>query len=231
MKKFDPMDKLWEKAELDRRALMAAGAATGGPLETYTSPFFGVDLKRPADPQATYGWTEWDKSNPTGNTSLDDLGASWFLAPGQGVDFAEWYFASRLPLDVGVAGTLVLKDNDWPVSAYGLRAMRGAEMDLPVLGLSARLVGGATGDPKPFFALRTLLANAPIGSGRPLAGTARTDDRAFRVASAGGLTHIDPLTGADRDPSQAKAWYDLLAAWLRLHTPAEGVQIPVQPAK
>lgn len=210
-------------------AAVSCGAPSGGPMESYESPIFGGRLSRPADPKATYGWTEWSDAMPAGNTSLDELAATWFLWPtpttGAGVDFAEWYFATRLPLDVSAANTLTLQEGDWPVKRHGLRAMHGRAMDLPVLALSASLVGGPSGDPKPFLPLRALLANAPLGAGRPLAGTARTDERAFRIVSAGGMTHIDPLTAADRSPGMGPAWYDLLAAWLRLHSPVGGVVV------
>lgn len=210
-------------------AAVSCGAPSGGPMESYESPIFGGRLSRPADPKATYGWTEWSDAMPAGNTSLDELAATWFLWPtpttGAGVDFAEWYFATRLPLDVSAANTLTLQEGDWPVKRHGLRAMHGRAMDLPVLALSASLVGGPSGDPKPFLPLRALLANAPLGAGRPLAGTARTDERAFRIVSAGGMTHIDPLTATDRSPGMGPAWYDLLAAWLRLHSPVGGVVV------
>ena len=56
-----------------------------------------------------------------------------------------------------------------------------------------------------------------VAAGPSATQPARTDERAFRIVSAGGMTHIDPLTSADRSPGMGPAWYDLLAAWLRLH--------------
>jgi hypothetical protein len=206
-------------------AAVACGAAVGGPLAPYTG-VLGDQLLHPSDPSATYDWIDYAQANPTGNTALSDLAQTWFQGPG--LDFGEWYFPSRLSLDAPAAGTLVLAATDWPLSAYGLRASHGKQMDLPILAAAAALVGKGHGDTSGYDALRAMVAAVPIGPGRPAAGTPRTQPEAFSALGYPELTHIDPLMGADTTVSKSRAFYDELHRFALRNTPAGGVVIDPQ---
>src|SRR6185503_7925128 len=130
----------------------------------------------------------------------------------------------RLSLDTSAAGTLTLTPADWPLHAQGLRAIHGAEMDLPILGAVAAVVG----DVKALDNLRALVDKTPIGPNRPLAGAPRTQPDAFKVVDITVLTHIDPLQGADTGSGIVPTWYDTLVAWMKTNTPAGGVVVAVQ---
>lgn len=204
-------------------AAVSCGTSKGGATEKYTS-LLGPMLTHPSDPDATYDWVEFDQTSPKDYTSTENITRSWYEGPG--LDFAEWYFPARLSGDAPAAGTLVLKPGDWPLDEQGLRATHGAEMDLPILGAVAGLVG----DLKALDPLRALVKDVPIGAGRPLAGTPRTTTDAFRVVDITALTHIDPLSGADVGSGIVPQWYDTLTTWMKTNTPAGGVVIPVQKA-
>ncbi|MEO7331820.1 MAG: alpha/beta fold hydrolase [Minicystis sp.] len=202
-------------------AAVSCGTVKGGSTAIYDS-ILGSKLSHPTDADATYDWIEFDKTNPKEITSVDDIARSWYEGPG--LDFAEWYFPTRLALDTAAAGTLVLKKGDWPLDQEGMRAIHGAALDLPIFGAIAGLVH----DPKAIDKLRTLVANVPIGPNRPLAGKARTDADAFKVLDIHDFTHIDPLSGTD--VGRAKDWYDTLATWMKTNTPAGGIVVAVQPS-
>lgn len=206
-------------------ASVSCGNSTGGPLEEY-SGVLGGKLLRPADPNATYDWNEPGDSSQA--TSLAELAKSWFSGPS--LDFAEWYFPVRLTLDTPTAATLTMNEADWPVAGYGLRAMHGAKMDLPVLALATQLVGKGNGDPRAFDGLKTLLTPVPIGPGRPLAGTARSKPEAFTVLIDEQLTHMDPLLGADLAGSRVQAFYQALSQFVKQNSPAGGVVVQVAPS-
>ncbi|MCK6586200.1 MAG: alpha/beta fold hydrolase [Polyangiaceae bacterium] len=203
-------------------AAVSCGTSKGGAVEKYTS-LLGPELVHPVDTSATYDWIEFDATDPREATSIDDLARSWYDGPG--LDFAEWYFPARLPLDAAAAKTLILKEGDWPLTKYGLRAMHGASMDLPIFGAVAGLIGTTDALAK----LRALVDAVPIGPGRPLAGTPRTDENAFKVLDVIALTHIDPLSGSDSGGGLVPMWYDSLVQWMTTNTPPGGVTIPVAP--
>lgn len=200
-------------------AAVNCGEPGGGPMTEYDS-LFGVKLLHPSDAAATYDWVEFSKTTPPEHTSLDDLARSWYEGPG--LDFAEWYFPQRLPADAAVAGSLTLKETDWPAAAHGLRAYHGRAMDLPIFGHAAGLMGGDVGN---FQKLKELVQETPIGPDRPLAGEARSSEKAFNTLGSPGFSHIDPLLGSDAPGSPVAAWYDALAAWARLHSPPGGVVV------
>lgn len=202
-------------------AAVSCGTSKGGATEKYTSLLGGV-LSQPSDPEATYDWVEYDQVNPKEHTSTEDIARSWYEGPG--LDFAEWYFPARLSGDAPAAGSLVMKKGDWPLDEQGLRAIHGAEMDLPILGAVAGLVG----DLKALDPLRALVKDVPIGAGRPLAGTPRTAEDAFRVVDIIPLTHIDPLSGTDAGGGLVPQWYDTLTTWMKTNTPKGGVVVAVQ---
>ena len=168
-------------------AQVSIGAPTGGPVETYTSSLGGGMLIHPTDPDATYDWIDAPDATPPEPTPIDNLARSFVEGRS---NFAEWYFPSRLPLDLSaVAGTDV-PEGDYR-EANGLRAFDRELVDAPYLAIAAGLV--------PVAAYATLSDRmAPvIGEGRAHAGLGRDDERALRVVDATSLSHIDPLTAAD----------------------------------
>jgi hypothetical protein len=199
-------------------AAVSCGAGTGGAITEYVS-VFGGKLRHPSDPAATYDWVEVAATMPAEATSIDDAARAWFEGPG--LNFSEWYFPTRLSLDVGAAVTLDIADSDWRSAVHGLRAKHGAAIDVPVLAVGSVVAKGADYEvARGFF--------APIGAGRPAAGTPRTDPRAFRVIEEPTLTHIDWIVGTDRPGSPVAAWYEALAAFARDATPAGGVVVPIR---
>ncbi len=204
-------------------AAVSCGSASGGKLEPYPS-LFGNELLHPSEPDATYGWVEFDASSPAEHTDLDELARSWHEGPS--LDFAEWYFPARLPLDATAAASLVLEKGDWPLDAYGLRATHGRSMDLPVFAAVAKLVG----DVKAVDALRALVADVPIGADRPLAGESRTNPDAFRVLDVTKLTHIDPLSGSPKSPL-VTSFHEALVAFVRANSPSGGVEVTLEAAR
>lgn len=202
-------------------AAVSCGRSKGGAMEEYTS-ILGPTLKHPSDPSATYTWEEFDAVSPAEHTSLDEIARSWFEGPG--LDFAEWYYPYRLSLDGPIGSTLVLKPGDFAYDLYDMRAVHGATIDLPILAAAAGLVP----DPESWDKLRALVADVPIGPDRPLAGTPRTSEDAFKVIPVEELTHIDPLSGADTGAGLVSSWYDELVGWATKHTPDGGAAIPIQ---
>lgn len=183
-------------------AAARCGAGTGGPITPYAGAF-GGQLLQPSDPNATYGWVDGpDVGEPT---RIADLARAWFEGPG--LNFAEWYFPQRLPVDVRAAGTLTIMEDDWRFSVYGLRARFGAEIDLPIYAAPFRLVG----DPSAYDKLRALVKTRP---------------EAFVVKAYPELAHIDGLVGADVPGSAARIFYDDLVAFVRERTPPGGVVVP-----
>ncbi|MGZ3419714.1 MAG: alpha/beta hydrolase [Polyangiales bacterium] len=196
-------------------AAVSAGSSTGGPTEKYKA-LLGAELIHPSSATASYDWLDFDQTTPKERTRLDDLSKSWFEGPG--LNFGEWYFPARLSLDSGVVGSLNIADDDWRAK-YGLHAKHGADIDLPFLCFAAALTVDATRYDK----LKAMLTK-PIGDGRPLAGTARTDPRTFSVLVHPEFTHIDPLQAAD--VGDGKVWYDALADFVKANTKKGGVTVP-----
>ena len=205
-------------------AAVAAGAPSGGAVGPYPG-LFGGSLVHPTDPNASYDWVSFDATTPPERVRLADLARSWFEGPG--LNFGEWYFPTRLALDAGVVGSLAIAEGDWR-EKYGLRARHGASLDLPVLALAAQLtadaeVAGKEPTASRYGKLQAMLS-APIGAGRPLAGVARADERAFKLVVRPRFTHIDPLQAADI--GEGKAWYDELVTFVRNSSPKGGVAVP-----
>ena len=200
-------------------AAARCGVAKGGALASYQGPFGGA-LVHPSDANATYAWTD---GPAVGEPSrLADLARAWFDGPG--INFTEWYFPQRLPVDAAAAGTLVVADDDWRSAVYGLRAKHGASMNLPIFAGAFRLVG----DPAAFDSLRTLVAPVAIGPGRPLAGLAHTDAGAFTAKAYPELAHVDGLVGLDAPGAPAAAFYDDVAAFAKRNTAEGGVVVPAR---
>lgn len=186
-------------------AAVSCGAGTGGEITQYQSAL-GGPLVHPSDPNATYGWIEYDKSTPPGNTSLDDLARAWYEGPG--LNLAEWYFPKRLSLDVPAAGTLVLTEGDWQIG-YGLQATRGHEIDKPMLAIAFALEKSESA----FDALKATVAHP----------------EQVLTAAYPSLTHVDGLLGRDLPGSTVAAVYDRVTQFIRANTPpGGGVSVPVQ---
>lgn len=167
-------------------AAVSCGESTGGPVEEYDGLLGGRQL-HPSDPDATYAWLDAAESDPPELTSIESLARSW--SDGR-TNFGEWYFPQRLPLDLSAVAGLDVPAGDYRSSEFELRADGGALMDAPVLAIAAGLVDVAGYD-------ASRARGAPLGAGRPNAGTPRTDDLAYRVIDATHMTHIDPLSAGE----------------------------------
>lgn len=199
-------------------AAVNGGASTGGALTETQAPFGGGTVVKPSDPSATYRWLEYDQVQPAEHTSLSDFALAWTRP---GVDFGEWYFPMRLTLDAALGASLTLAPTDWPVTAYGVRALHGRALSLPVLVEAAGILGG---DVARYDALKALLP--PVGPGRPLSGAGREVADGFQAVSHPQFSHIDPLAATDVPGSVAAAWYDALAGFLTRNAPPGGVVVP-----
>lgn len=170
-------------------ARMSMGAPLG-PLSTRANPFAqGETLTVPSSATETYRWADAPSRDPAEFTSVASAAAAWTATPS---NFSEWYFPTRLGVDVSALGDLRLAADAWQLRE-GLRAWRGAEVDVPVLAISAGLVGRASA----FDALRTRLAPT-LGAGLPAAGMTRDAAAAFTAIHAARMTHLDPITADDR---------------------------------
>jgi len=168
-------------------AAVSCGAAMGGPSEEYDG-LLGGRLIHPSDPDATYTWIDAPDADPAEFTPIESLAYSWTLGR---TNFGEWYFPQRLPIDLAAVGGLAVAEDGWQAT-LDLRAFDGALMDAPVLAIAAGLRSVAS-----FEASRA--RGAPLGADRPNAGTARTDELAYRIVDATFMTHIDPLTAPHTD--------------------------------
>jgi pimeloyl-ACP methyl ester carboxylesterase len=202
-------------------AAVNAGASEGGALAETPALFGGGTIVKPSDPTATYRWREYDEVDPKEATSLSDFALAWARP---GVDFAEWYFPTRLSVDVAVGASLTLGVDEWPVTAWGLKAMHGRALSMPVLVEAAGILGG---DVTRYGALRALLP--PVGAGRPRAAAPRDTAEGFEAHAHPGFSHIDPLAATDVPGSTAAGWYDALAGFMTRNTPAGGVPVPASP--
>jgi pimeloyl-ACP methyl ester carboxylesterase len=167
-------------------AAIACGAGTGGAITSYQSALGGT-LNHPSDPAATYDWIEFDASNPVENTSIDDAARAWYEGPQ--LNFAEWYFPQRLPIDVGAALTLNITAGDWRTQ-YGLFAEHGAEINVAVLA-----TGSVVAKAGAYDKLQALLP--------------RKDPDAFTTLELPTLTHIDWVVGTDVPGSPVAQWYEV----------------------
>ena len=177
-------------------AAVSVGQSAGGPLTSYTS-ILGPMLVHPSDPTATYTWVDAFDATPAEITPYAVLAHSWVDGP---INFAEWYFPSRLPLDLSAVSELNQGATSWQ-AAQGLTASDGAAMDAPVLAIATELRTPAD------FEMSRARA-APIGPGRRVAaGTPRTDPAAFDILDAMAmLTHVDPVIApaSPRNPVPAR---------------------------
>jgi pimeloyl-ACP methyl ester carboxylesterase len=200
-------------------AAVNAGASAGGALTPSTSVFGSGTVVRPTELTATYTWVEFDQLMPHEVTSLDDFALAWARP---GADFGEWYFPARLSLDAALGASLTLEPTSWPVSHYGVRAVHGRELSLPVLVEAAGVLNGQVAR---YAKLKALLP--PVGEGRPQDGTSR-EGEGFLTVSNPGFSHLDPLAATDAPGSEAAQWFDTLARFMRTSTPAGGWQVELR---
>ncbi|MEZ4252471.1 MAG: hypothetical protein R3B99_30035 [Polyangiales bacterium] len=166
------------------------GHLTGGPIESYENALAGgATLMRPSDPSATYTWQDAPLRDPDEHTPVRNLAESFVHGRS---NFAEWYFPTRLPIDLAAVGGANVAEESWQ-AGEGLRAFDGELVDAPVLAIAAALVG----DPTRYEAIRDRLAPT-LGEGRPNAGQARvvdgaSNELAFRIVDATDLEHLDPV--------------------------------------
>ena len=142
--------------------------------------------KRPTEPKATYDWVDAADAVPAEPTPLDNLIRS---ATGGGTNFAEWYFPTRLLLDLGAVGGAAVPVDGWQ-AALGLRAFDGPRIDAPILSVAADLFTDS------MAAVAGRVAPA-VGGGRPHAGADRASPEGFATVDATHLGHLDVVLAAD----------------------------------
>jgi len=164
-----------------------------GPTRSQANPFApGEMLTVPDSATETYTWQDAPTANPREFTPIVAGAAAWATSP---TNFGEWYFPTRITLDASALGDMALPMDAWQVRA-GLRAMHARSVDVPVLAVATALVGNAA----VYESLRGRLGPS-IGTDLPAAGATRADARAFEAVFVPGMTHLDPLTGADDNPA------------------------------
>jgi hypothetical protein len=166
--------------------------SVGAPLGTVAravNPFDPMEmLAVPGSATETYRWTDAPAVTPREFTPLVNASAAWTATPS---NFSEWYFPTRLGLDVSALGNLSLAADAWQVRE-GIRVLHGRNVDVPVLGIATAFVARATA----YDRVRDRVA-ATVGSDLPAAGATRAMPTAFRALAVARMTHIDPLTAAD----------------------------------
>jgi hypothetical protein len=173
-------------------ARMSCGTATGGAVGDRPNPFaMGETLSAPTDSRATYRWTDAPAVSPREFSSIRSTARAWTATPS---NFSEWYFPARLTTDVAALGNLRLAANSWQVQ-NGIRAMHGADIDVPVLGIATALVGRASA----YDRVRDRVSPT-LGMDLPNAGAARATEVAYRATFVPRMTHIDPLSGDGDNP-------------------------------
>jgi pimeloyl-ACP methyl ester carboxylesterase len=184
-----------------------------GPTEEYTSALGGDTLLRPSNPETTYTWNDAPDSGEV--TSIADIAQSFTHGRS---NFAEWYFPSRLPVDLGAVGGAAIPEDGWQADA-GLRAFDGAAIDAPILAVACGLIG----DPSRYEALRDRIPT-PVGDGRPQAGATREEAAGLTIVDAVDIAHLDPTLSSD---GSANATIPETLAFVGLHAAAGGVTVPV----
>jgi hypothetical protein len=173
-------------------ARMSVGAPIG-PLMRGPNPFDPMEmLSAPSSATETYRWTDAATVMPREFTPIANAVAAWTATPS---NFSEWYFPTRLGLDVAALGNLSLAADAWQVRE-GIRATHGREVDVPLLGVATAFTARASA----YDRARDRMA-AAVGSDLPAAGAMRAMEAAYRAIAVPGMTHIDPLTAADDNPA------------------------------
>lgn len=193
-------------------ARVSMGSANGGtigpnPNAAFFGGFVGPDdkLLAPLDVNATYDWQSSASDAPQNDpTEIDTFAAMLYRGPS---NFIEWYFPSRLTLDVSVTGNLnVQRSGDWRKDVYGLAVTENARVDLPVFA-----VGGSRGllsnlsrlDPYRNSIAATLRNGSTRGA---------TDD-GFHTQLMDRYVHIDVLSAYD-ETAAGNGLFGPLAEWM-----------------
>jgi len=169
-------------------ARMSVGAPMG-PITRAVNPFDAMEmLAVPGSATEMYRWTDASAVTPREFTPIVNAAAAWTATPS---NFSEWYFPTRLGLDVSALGNLSLAMDSWQVRE-GIRAVHGRGVDVPVLGVATAFTARASA----YDRVRDRVA-AAVGVDLPAAGATRAMATAFRAIAVARMTHIDPLTAAD----------------------------------
>ena len=182
-----------------------------GPTEDYAGLFGGETLQRPSDPATTYRWQDASESGEV--TSIADIAAAFTHGRS---NFAEWYFPTRLPVDLAAVGGAAIPEDGWQ-AAEGLRSFDGHAIDAPVLAVACGLIG----DAGRYEALRSRLVTN-VGEGRPQAGATRDIEAGFTVVDATELAHLDPTLASDPATNPT---IGATLTFVDLHAAAGGVTI------
>lgn len=166
----------------------------------------GIDpstLLAPVDASAMYDWDPTEEDGAPSPTNIEDMARALFVGPS---NFIEWYFPSRLTLDVGVTASLnVQPTGDWRAEAYGLEVTQNGRVDLPVFAVAGG--DGLVGDASRFDPYRDSIA--PMlrnGSMRAAVGAG------FEAFTEPRYAHIDVLTATD--DGSAGSEYGRLVGWM-----------------
>ncbi|MBI3784084.1 MAG: hypothetical protein HY270_11860 [Deltaproteobacteria bacterium] len=193
-------------------ARVSIGSATGGtvgpnPNAAFLAALLGPvgTLLAPLDPSATYDWQRTASDAPQPDpTDIDTFAAMLYRGPS---NFIEWYFPTRLTLDVAVTNGLdVQRSGDWRKEVYGMAATENARVDLPVFA-----VGGSRGllpdlsrlDPYRASILPTL-RNGTARSATPFGFQTILKDR---------YVHIDVLSASDEE-SPGNGVFGPMVEWM-----------------
>lgn len=170
-------------------AQMSLGSPLGA-TRMQPNPFgMGGPVTVPANATDTFRWTDAPNVMPAEFTSIGNGARAWAATP---TNFSEWYFPTRLTVDVGALPASLQVASGSYQAREGIRAIHGGEIDVPLLGISTALTGSASA----FDAARPALSST-VGANRPHTGATRSEDAGFRAFFVPGMTHIDPLTGDD----------------------------------
>jgi hypothetical protein len=140
----------------------------------------GATLIRPDDPEALYTWRRWDELEEPEATDLQSFALSIYAGPS---NFAEWYFPTRLQLDLAAAGDLApIPEGDWR-RQYGLRLDAVGAADMPVFAIGAER--GLVTDTAAWDAW---VAKLPATT---RAGATRAQPEGYTALIAPGQAHLD----------------------------------------
>jgi hypothetical protein len=185
-------DKHFEPLAFVRSSIgQAVGPIGPNPRAALFAGALGIDpavLLAPTDSAATYDWDPDREDGAPPPTNIDDLARALFAGPS---NFIEWYFPTRLTLDVGITANLnVQPSSDWRNDAYGLAVTENSRVDLPVFAVAGG--DGLVGDASRFDASRDSIApTLRDGSARASAAGA------FEAFSEPRFAHVDVLTATD----------------------------------
>ncbi len=192
------------------------GTPTGGAVALRPSLTGTRMLRYPSDMSATYDW----QSAPGGSAGWTPLETLAHATTDGRTNLAEWYFPTRLSLDLEAAGDLRVPEAGWQ-AREGLRAFDGARIDAPLLAVSA---GHGITQPSSYEALRGRIA--PLAADRPAGPLPRSDARAFRVVDVPGMSHLDVTLAVDASDNPVP---QAIVDFLTTHAAAGTVASPTLP--